>query len=247
MKMIVGEQTLLKESLLKLLALIEEQATMLEKADIPQALLRIGSNAEFDWPILILDPAKDGWWPLMALTHDCPDLPIIALANSDNVKDLQRAMAASAQKSASTAFAPHSAESARCGLSTDGFHRPSTDSTGSAATQRGSAITRPTEPRPRGSGKADKPRLTPRQSDVAKLLMQGKSNKEIGRSLNIAEGTVKQHCTEIYRKLGAANRTQAAIAAERYFSDSSMDDDQHIGNVPGPAPGCTDNSKRRLG
>jgi DNA-binding NarL/FixJ family response regulator len=57
--------------------------------------------------------------------------------------------------------------------------------------------------------------LTPRQVDVLALLVQGKSNKLICRTLNLAEGTVKTHTAAIYRALGAMNRTQAVYAVNR--------------------------------
>lgn len=61
-------------------------------------------------------------------------------------------------------------------------------------------------------------KLTPRQLDVLGLIRQGRSNKEIARTLSLAEGTVKIHCVAIFRELGVSNRTQAAIVAETYFS-----------------------------
>lgn len=58
---------------------------------------------------------------------------------------------------------------------------------------------------------ADK--LTERELQVLEGLTQGKSNKEIARDLDIQEPTVKLHMKTLYRKLGAANRTQAALIA----------------------------------
>jgi two-component system NarL family response regulator len=55
--------------------------------------------------------------------------------------------------------------------------------------------------------------LTPRELDVMKLIVSGKSNKEIGDRLKIAEETVKYHVKSILAKLGVADRTQAATAA----------------------------------
>lgn len=55
--------------------------------------------------------------------------------------------------------------------------------------------------------------LTPRELQVLQGLTQGKSNKEIARDLDIAEPTVKLHMKTLYRKLGASNRTQAALIA----------------------------------
>jgi two-component system nitrate/nitrite response regulator NarL len=55
--------------------------------------------------------------------------------------------------------------------------------------------------------------LTARELQVLKGLTEGKSNKEIARDLDIQEPTVKLHVKTLYRKIGAANRTQAAIIA----------------------------------
>lgn len=60
--------------------------------------------------------------------------------------------------------------------------------------------------------------LTPRETQVLKLLTLGYSNKEIARSLGMLEGTVKVHVKSIMKKLGVNNRTQAAIAANRSFA-----------------------------
>ena len=57
--------------------------------------------------------------------------------------------------------------------------------------------------------------LTDRQIDVLKLVMRGLPNKLIGRQLQLAEGTVKVHVSAVLRALGARNRTQAVLAANR--------------------------------
>ncbi len=57
--------------------------------------------------------------------------------------------------------------------------------------------------------------LTEREVDVLRLLAQGQSNKEIARSLNIGEKTVKTHVSNILGKLNVASRTQAALHAVR--------------------------------
>ncbi len=60
--------------------------------------------------------------------------------------------------------------------------------------------------------------LSQRELDVLKLLAQGASNREIAARLVLAEGTIKNHVSNILIKLHAANRTQAAnLARERGF------------------------------
>lgn len=57
-------------------------------------------------------------------------------------------------------------------------------------------------------------RLTPRELQVLEGLSKGKANKEIARDLDVMEPTVKLHIKTLYRKIGAANRTQAAMIAK---------------------------------
>jgi DNA-binding NarL/FixJ family response regulator len=64
------------------------------------------------------------------------------------------------------------------------------------------------------AGSAGAATLTPRQSQIRALLRQGMSNKVIAQNLGISEGTVKNHISEIFRILKAANRTQAAQHSE---------------------------------
>jgi DNA-binding NarL/FixJ family response regulator len=54
--------------------------------------------------------------------------------------------------------------------------------------------------------------LTERQIEVLALLMQGKSNKAICRTLGLAEHTVKNYVTAILKALNVSNRTEAVIA-----------------------------------
>lgn len=55
--------------------------------------------------------------------------------------------------------------------------------------------------------------LSEREIDVLRHLAAGHSNKEIGGALGITEGTVKNHMTNVLGKLGALDRTQAALKA----------------------------------
>ncbi|MDE2605311.1 MAG: response regulator [Burkholderiales bacterium] len=56
------------------------------------------------------------------------------------------------------------------------------------------------------------PALSPREQEVLRQIARGASNKEIARSLDIAETTVKIHVQHILRKLGVSSRVQAAVA-----------------------------------
>lgn len=60
------------------------------------------------------------------------------------------------------------------------------------------------------------PELTVRQAKILGLLAKGKSNREIGAALSLAEPTVKMHISALFRVLAVANRTQAVLMARRY-------------------------------
>lgn len=57
--------------------------------------------------------------------------------------------------------------------------------------------------------------LTPRETEVLVLVRQGLANKQIARRLGISERTVKAHLTSVFARIGVADRTQAALWAER--------------------------------
>ena len=73
--------------------------------------------------------------------------------------------------------------------------------------------------------------LTPRQTDVLALLLQGKPNKLIARELEVSVETIKDHVAAVLRALGVNSRTQAVLAVSqmtqqgaRVASRASADD-----------------------
>lgn len=57
--------------------------------------------------------------------------------------------------------------------------------------------------------------LTPREQEVLVLIAEGRTNREIGRRLGVAERTARTHVSNILTKLGLSSRTQAAMWAVR--------------------------------
>lgn len=66
-----------------------------------------------------------------------------------------------------------------------------------------------------GGEEEDKNNLTPREIEVLKGVVAGKTNQEIGLSLGISEKTVEKHLEGVYNKLGVASRVEAAVHAVR--------------------------------
>lgn len=58
--------------------------------------------------------------------------------------------------------------------------------------------------------------LSPREAEVLRLVAAGKRNREIADALVISIRTVETHVARTYTKLGAANRTEAAVLAMRH-------------------------------
>ena len=61
--------------------------------------------------------------------------------------------------------------------------------------------------------------MTPRQKEILNLLVAGKSNKAMARSLGLSEGTVKFHLAAVFRVLGSSNRVEAATAGSDLLRD----------------------------
>jgi DNA-binding NarL/FixJ family response regulator len=57
--------------------------------------------------------------------------------------------------------------------------------------------------------------LSPREREVLQLVRKGRANKQIARDLGMSERTVKAHLTSVFARIGVADRTQAALWAER--------------------------------
>ncbi|GAE89711.1 response regulator [Acetivibrio straminisolvens] len=65
-------------------------------------------------------------------------------------------------------------------------------------------------------GKKPENNLTPREREVLELIAEGLINKEIAKRLFISEKTVKNHVSNIFKKLNVSDRTQAAIYAFKH-------------------------------
>ena len=73
---------------------------------------------------------------------------------------------------------------------------------------------------PDKKGCSPPPHLSCRERSIIAHLMEGHSNKVIARDLNVAEPTVKSHVKHILNKVGATNRTQAAMWGRTNFGES---------------------------
>lgn len=70
--------------------------------------------------------------------------------------------------------------------------------------------------------------LTQRDLDVAELMAQGRSNKDIASALDLSTGTIKNYTSNLIHKLGAVNRVEAAVM----LTEAGVFSDKKTGHCP---------------
>jgi DNA-binding NarL/FixJ family response regulator len=133
-----------------------------------------------------------------------PEASAVVLSDKDDAEEVDRALTHGAR-----GYIPTSVE---CEVAVAALRFISAGGTFVPANTLRSAAARPDGERQGQYGRMD---LTPRELSVIDLLREGKPNKLIARQLDMQENTVKVHVRNILRKLNAANRTHAALLANR--------------------------------
>lgn len=175
-----------------------------EASDCKQAL-KLAESTKPD--VILLDvrmPQTDGLACLTSLREKSIDVPVLMFSGYDNPTYYARARALGAVgyllksvKGTEVVEAVRKAATGEQVWSKEGMRRV----TGALST-------------PRSQLDMEVP-LTKREDEVLKQLALGLSNKEIALALEISYETVKEHVQHILRKLGVADRTQAAVWAVR--------------------------------
>ena len=205
--LVVDDQVLFREALVTLLGARPEVEVVGEAGDGQQALERA---AALQPDVVLMDlhmPVLDGIATTRRLRVEQPGVRVLALTTFDDDEDVFAALRAGALgyllKDVSSARLVEAVLSAARGES---VLQPSV-----AAKVVARFAQLDDAPRPRSQ-----PLVVPlseRELDVLRLLADGCSNREIAAALFLAEGTVKNHVTNVLGKLGARDRTQAALRA----------------------------------
>ena len=191
--------------------------------DAPMVLLSVGASF-----------AEPRWESTIRLLHGLDaDRPVAVLADGEAPRDVLTAFRAGARGFLPTSLAPEVAFAAlsfimqggayvppsvlaACGSPqeppTDG-RRPCPPGTPAIAPPAREPDASSEGPAQRGEAVCARHGLTERQRTVLAGLCRGESNKQIARDHDMAEATVKVHVRQVLRKLGASNRTQAALIA----------------------------------
>lgn len=207
--LVVDDHVLIREALGGVLRELRPEATILEAPDSRQAERLVAEQPDIALILLDLNlPDCDGFAVLAELRDRNPAISVVVHSGFNDHANVVRALELGA-----TGFIPKSAQRAvmisALNLVFSGgiYIPPEILAPRETATPGGSTAAVLAFASPEEFG------LTARQVDVLALMMEGKSNKAICRTLDLAEPTVKNHVTAILKALKASNRTEAVITA----------------------------------
>ena len=201
---VVDDQTLVRQGLCSLLALVEDVEVVAEAADGEEALAVIDAH-QLD--VMLLDlhiPKMDGLQVLEALAQREQAPPALILTTFDDDELVLKGIRLGAKGY----------------LLKDVSLEQLTEAVRTLA--QGGTLIKPaiTERVLQGLSRLDSAengwiheRLTERETEVLRMMAGGYSNKEIAQALFLAEGTVKNHISNILAKMGVRDRTRAVLKA----------------------------------
>lgn len=199
--LVADDHALIREALRHLLQELDAHTSVIEAIDGDSARRVVAAHPHLDLALLDLKlPGVNGLDLLSELRNDYPDLPIVVLSAVEDAVTMRSVLDRGAM-----GFIPKSSSnqvmlSALQLVLSGGRYLPPELLSAATAEAPGSGMDL---------------KLTDRQRDVLKLMLQGRSNKEICRELGLAEPTVKIHVTAILRALNVTSRAQAIVAVNR--------------------------------
>lgn len=199
--LLVDDHSLIRDALALLIAMQHPQVDLRHAVRLADAVQLLAAEPDIDLVLLDLYLAdSSGIDTLRRLREAAPSARVVVLSADDRSETVLAALDAGA-----AGFIPKTTESnvlrtAIAAVLEGGIYLPAIGLDGAA----------PSPPPP-----ADSLGLTPRQVDVLRMLVDGRSNKSIARALDLAPSTVKTHIEAIFQRLHVSSRTQAVVAAAR--------------------------------
>jgi DNA-binding NarL/FixJ family response regulator len=177
------------------------------------------------------DPMVQDW--IASLADRYVDVPLVLVSDREDSIEVITALELGVRGFIPTTTTPAVAIQAFSFIMSGGSFFPP-----AALTEAAKAARPPHMPEPRKEAtviaSVHKGGLTARQQQVLERLTQGASNKLIGRQLKLRESTVKVHVRHIMKKLGATNRTQAALCAAKFAVSKNGSDAAITSNLTTP-------------
>jgi DNA-binding NarL/FixJ family response regulator len=225
--LLIDDHPLILAALKAVIQGLGDDVTVIGAGSARVARQTLKKNSDFDLVLLDLQLGDaDGFDLLPELRSEYPALPVVVVSASDRASDVIRAIDLGAM-----GFVPKRAsndtlfQALRQVMSGGIYVPPMTlggEAPAAAATPAAAAPT-PAKKVGKAAAAADYQTppplaslgLTPRQTDVLALLLQGKPNKLIAREMNLSVETVKDHVAAVLRALGVTSRTQAVLAVSQ--------------------------------
>lgn len=207
--LIADDHPLFRDALERAVQIALPQATLHGAVNV-QELLQLTDTFP-DAELLLLDlhmPGASGYSALVHLRSQYPGLPIIVISAHEEASVAHHALAYGA-----AAYIPKSAPVADIVAA---IHAVLDGDVWLPRTMLGTDAGLNADEQ---AAAAQIAALTPQQFRVLSMLADGKLNKQMAWELGVSEATVKAHMTAIMRKLGAGNRTQAALIARELALD----------------------------
>lgn len=198
--LIIEDHPIYRDALLTFMCTLVGEANVSAVSTAEEGLAHIKNND--DLGLILLDlglPGVNGVEAVTSLKRKCKSVEIVVISASEDRREVDAVLRAGARVFVSKAVSTK----VIAGVVQKILNGEMIESNWIAA--RGNQV----------SSESDTLALTPRQHETLVCLCLGLSNKEIGMRLGLAEITVKIHISSIFRVLGVANRTQAALAARR--------------------------------
>ncbi len=198
--LLVDDHSVVRQGLRMFLSLDPELEVVGEAADGAEALQRV---RELQPDVVLMDllmPVMDGVTAIGAIRREHPDVEVIALTSV-----LEDALVIGAVRAGAIGYLLKDTHADELCRAIKAAAAGQVQLSPQAAARLMREVRAPESPEA----------LTERETDVLRLLAQGRANKEIAALLQIGEKTVKTHVSNILAKLNVQSRTQAALYAVR--------------------------------
>lgn len=233
--LLIDDHPLILSALQGVIRLLGDDVTVVGVDGARGARSALRSDPDFDLVLLDLTLGDaDGFEVLAELREGYPAVPVVVLSASERPTDVMRALDGGAMgfvpKKASNAalfealrivmsggvYVPRQMLGSESPQATESLEGDTVPSVMRVSSITASPPTRSEPPPPpAGASPLERFGLTPRQTDVLALLLQGKPNKLIARELKLSVETVKDHVAAVLRALNVTSRTQAVLVVSR--------------------------------
>ncbi len=201
--LIADDHALFRDGLSMNLEKLEPSAVISQAANFTQSLKIAASEPEIDLIVIDLDMPDMSWEEgIRQLREASPSARIVVISASDESRNVKKALELGAVGYISKQTDTQVLNSALKLIIDGGTYLPP------------SAIEKRTTAEISGR-RANGKHLTARQAEVLSYVAEGMSNKQIAYEMGVSEATVKLHINALLRAVGATNRTQAVVLAQK--------------------------------